>query len=79
MSQKLTVDEIAAKGGKSRSDKKLEASRRNLELAKAGVGPKKSQKAEHLSTMSGTEQPPAATDGLLSPAAAGRLSASNPL
>lgn len=51
-------DEICAKGGKSRSDRKLEACRRNLELAKAAQAKAKKQKT--LSIMSRTEPPPAA-------------------
>jgi hypothetical protein len=37
-------DEICAKGDKSRSDSKLEACRRNLELAKAAQAKAKKQK-----------------------------------
>jgi hypothetical protein len=44
MSAKLTVDEMAARGGKSRSDKKLEACRRNLKLAKAAQTAKRAER-----------------------------------
>jgi hypothetical protein len=46
MSQKLTVDEIGARGGKSRSDRKLEASRKNLSKAKEVLNTKRLAKKQ---------------------------------
>ena len=46
MSQKLTVDEMAARGGRSKSALKLEASRRNLQKAKAALATKRAAKKQ---------------------------------
>jgi hypothetical protein len=47
MSSKLTIDEAASRGGKSKNPKKVAAALRNLERAQAAKNAKRSRTKEH--------------------------------
>jgi hypothetical protein len=47
VNSKLTIDEVASRGGKSKSPKKVAAAMRNLERAQAAKNAKRSRAKEH--------------------------------